>query len=359
MAEDKGYFDTPLSLEQLVQQIGNIAQILGRITADLENGTGLLWQPLNSRLTSISGLTVASQDLLIGSGANTFAALAKGADNTLLNVSAGNLSYRTLTALIDAIFGSAQGSIIQRGATVWDDFGPGTSGQFLKTQGAAANVVWADALVKVVKQVFTSGGTYTPTTGMVTCIVEAVGGGAGGGGAANAGAGNQGGGGGGGGGSYARLVATAATIGASQTVTIGAAANGGTAGNNNGTAGNDTSLGALCIGKGGSAGGGGASGAQGAGGAGGVAGTGDFSVPGEAGGIHLNGSIVTVNLQSARGGISGLGFGAGGTPSSGAGSAGSNYGGGGGGGHSVTASGAAAGGNGAQGIVVVTEFCKV
>ena len=48
----------------------------------------------------------------------------------------------TLTALIDAAIGSTQGDILYRDAAGWVALAPGTSGQFLKTQGAAANPIW-------------------------------------------------------------------------------------------------------------------------------------------------------------------------------------------------------------------------
>jgi len=41
------------------------------------------------------------------------------------------------------ILSEVQGDILYRDATGWVRLGPGTSGQFLKTQGAAANPVWA------------------------------------------------------------------------------------------------------------------------------------------------------------------------------------------------------------------------
>jgi len=40
---------------------------------------------------------------------------------------------------------SAQGDIIYRGATAWARLPAGTSGDFLKTQGAGANPLWAPA----------------------------------------------------------------------------------------------------------------------------------------------------------------------------------------------------------------------
>ena len=56
----------------------------------------------------------------------------------LLNInseSIGDLSDVVITAV-------AQGHILYRNATGWVNLGPGTSGEFLKTQGAGANPVW-------------------------------------------------------------------------------------------------------------------------------------------------------------------------------------------------------------------------
>jgi hypothetical protein len=88
-------------------------------------------------------------------------------------------------------------------------------------------------------------GTYTPTAGMTAVDVQVFGATGGGGGATG---GNSAGGGGGGG--YARGRFSAATIGASQVATIGAAGTAGTGGANGG-AGGTTSLGALLSATGG------------------------------------------------------------------------------------------------------------
>lgn len=339
--DDRDPNNQTLSLEQLVQNINNIAQILGRLTADIENGTGLLWQPLNSLLTSISALsaTLTTNNLIMGSGLGTVAA-------------------KTLSEVMDANFGGAQGEIIQRGASVWDNFAVGTSGQFLKTQGDGSNVIWADAFVKVVLQSFTASGTYTPTTGMMFSLLESTGGGGGAGGVASST--NMGGGGGGGGGSTSIALKTAAQVGGSQTVTIGASAAGGSAGNNNGTAGNDTSIGSLCVGKGGSFGAGAAANSNGAGGAGGVSGTGDISIVGQAGKDGSGATVSTTNSPGSDGGSAGLGFGHGGRGKDlSNGPAGSNYGGGGAGGSDRGAGGNRSGGAGAQGVALALDFCKV
>lgn len=94
-------------------------------------------------------------------------------------------------------------------------------------------------------QIFTTSGTYTPTPGMVTCIIEAVGGGGGGGFAAATGSGQVGIAGGGGSGAYAMGRFTAVDIGASKAVTIGAGGAGGT--NGLSSPGGATSVGSLVV----------------------------------------------------------------------------------------------------------------
>src|SRR5262245_52208629 len=105
------------------------------------------------------------------------------------------------------------------------------------------------------KQIFSTPGTftYTPTATMECCIIECIGGGAGGGAAAGDSSHSIQGGGGGGGG-YSRKYATAAEIGASQTVTVGSGG-GGSGSPFPGDSGIATSVGTLCKANGGSGGG--------------------------------------------------------------------------------------------------------
>jgi len=214
---------------------------------------------------------------------------------------------------------------------------------------------------KINTQVFTVGsGTYTPTAGMVYCIIECVGPGGGGGGAADSTGTASGG--GGGGGAYSRKFATAATVGASQSYLVGAGGAGGAAGNNNGSNGSAvTFLGAICTaGVGIGAFGAAANSPAGAGG-GGAAGTGDFSSPGCGGGGGPGGVLNSTNLDQGRGGAGPfggqpqgqiVGLASGGV----AGANGGNYGAGGNGGGSSNSGGAHAGGNGADGVIIITEF---
>lgn len=199
-------------------------------------------------------------------------------------------------------------------------------------------------------------GTYTPTTGTVYAISECVGGGGGGGGVTGA-ASQIYGGGGGGSGSYCKKVSTAAAIGGSQTVSIGAGGAGG-AGSNNGSAGGASSVGSLCTTNGGSGGNFSATGVQlGIGGAGGTVGSGDEVHPGNGGaGGSFNATASNIQIPSGIGGASRFG----GAPISAAVGANQNgvagqRGAGGSGAYTTSATGPT-GGAGGAGYCVVTEF---
>lgn len=231
--------------------------------------------------------------------------------------------------------------------------------QFSLTRGGAA-----------INTTDTGSGTHTatpfyvPSTGMVKCIIEGWGGGGGGGGAGiPATASQQTTGGHGGSGGYSRSLKTAADIGASQKVTIGAAGTAGTAGANAGGNGGDTSVGALVIAKGGGGGAAGStvSGTINAGGAGGVAGTGDVTGTGQRGGTGQTGGVGLAGIAGV-GGSTSVGGGGGNTPGGTAtptaGIAATGFGAGGGGGFSATSGSNQAGGAGTAGLAIITEFCN-
>ncbi len=148
--------------------------------------------------------------------------------------------------------------------------------------------------------VFLANTTYTPTANMTFCIIEAIGGGGGGGGAtADALTGSASGSGGAGG--YARLLASAATIGASQAIVIGGGGNGGNA-TSNGTDGGTTSVGSLITCTGGL--GGALSGANtvttvSAGGAGGTATGGNINITGMSGSNGVSSATTVIPAQGA------------------------------------------------------------
>lgn len=58
---------------------------------------------------------------------------------------AGDTEECTLSETLDFVGSAAQGDILYRGAATWTRLGAGTSGHFLKTNGAAADPAWAAA----------------------------------------------------------------------------------------------------------------------------------------------------------------------------------------------------------------------
>lgn len=213
---------------------------------------------------------------------------------------------------------------------------------------------------QIVVRVFDTPGatTYTPTAGMQYCTVEVVGGGGGSGGVATTGATENAASGGGGGGGYARKTFTSATIGASQTATVGAAGAAGAAGNNIGGTGGTSSLGALIQATGGVGGFGSANVISGAflcnaGGLGGAGSSGDFNTVGTPGGCS---TILGLVLGIAGfGGSSFFGGGGRGQDNT-AGFPGQSYGGGGSGPSHSENTAQAAGQPGFKGAIIITEY---
>ena len=217
-----------------------------------------------------------------------------------------------------------------------------------------ANPVWTQRLVSVIS----TSGTFNRNANTVELDLEAWGAG-GAGGSAQAIAAGLGGGSGGAAGCYSKKRVTAATFGASQTVTIGAAGVPGAAGNNPGGAGGQTSVGSLCIANGGP-GGLGTSGAGVGGSSTGAAGTGDITSTGQPGDGCLGSSASTsFGGMGGKGGTSTVGAGAIAFVAVGAavaGVAGTGNASGGSGASCHASTGTAAGGAGTKGLVVITEY---
>lgn len=198
-----------------------------------------------------------------------------------------------------------------------------------------------------VVRVYTANDTWTNPAGCKYVIVEVQGGGGGGGGCSS----DNGGSGGGGGGGYSRKLISAASLGSTETVTVGAAGAAGGATGTNGGAGGTSSFGSHCSATGGSGGI-----ADGAGSAGGTGSSGDLNIPGGRGGNSVSYYSGSEGAnKGGQGGDSQLGRGAPLTDN-GAGEAGSNYGGGGAGAKAANGGPDTAGGAGAQGVVIVTEY---
>lgn len=206
-------------------------------------------------------------------------------------------------------------------------------------------------------QLFTADGTWTKPAGLKGIRVTVTASGGSGASADNAAGSNASLGGGGGAGGTSIKWITASSLGATETVTVGAAVAGpaGTAATD-GTAGNASSFGAHCSANGGNPGNSMATGTSvttnAAGGAGGASSGGDINLSGGAGlyGLRVSGTAG----QSGFGGASYWGGGPQGRGSTGDGADGVTYGVGGAGGGSFSTTGGA-GGDSASGVVLVEE----
>jgi hypothetical protein len=210
-------------------------------------------------------------------------------------------------------------------------------------------------------QRFTASGTYTPTAGTNTAIIEGCGGGGGGGGAAATTAAQIAPAGPGAAGSWGRAQISAPTT---QTVTIGGAGGGGAAGANAGSAGTQTSIGTYLVCPGG---GGGPAGAAVA-----FANNQTFTGPGTPGAAATSSGTLlygaagaagqgSFNSYNAAGGAVSVGgsgpYGAGGFSVGGSASAaGTGFGAGGNGPFNSASVSATAGGNGTAGFLLVYEY---
>ncbi len=248
----------------------------------------------------------------------------------------GNWRIRAYNRLGGTSVSGAQGSVAYIGASgVPALLAPGTSGQFLKTQGASANPTWGTASFTDY-QAFTSSGTWTKPVVTSSSMTTVQCWGAGGGGGAS----NRRG--GGGGGSFVQWTKLTSALGSTETVTIGS-------GGATNAAGGSTTFGSWLTAYGGGAGGtsSGASAPGGGGGGGGllsVGGDGQDSTSGAAGGTA--GSLY--GAAGGAGGQTGAGIGPsnGGVGSTGTGSPAGEGGAGGGGGGADSAPGGVGGAGG-------------
>lgn len=222
-------------------------------------------------------------------------------------------------------------------------------GQIISAVGGSSGV-----FASIQTQTFAASGTYTPNSKMIYCAIEVYGGGGGGGGVSSTNPASAGGGGAGG---YAKLIATKATIGASQIVTIGTGGTGGTNTGGDGSPGGTTSLGSLVSASGGNGGNGRNTSNPSGGQPGGSGSSGTINLVGNSGGSSTIAAVNNMPLGGV-GGATTLGGTAPAVANSSAagGNATANSGSGGGGATSVGTG--EIGGNGAAGFVIITEYCS-
>lgn len=303
-------------------------------------------------------------------------------DNSVTNAKLADMPTAHFKARVSAGTGDPEDATGTQATALLDLFTSAAKGLVPPSGGGTTNYLRADGTfaappgsgggaLNVVHRLFTANGNYVPSAGLVCAVFETVAGGAGGGLGSCPATNMVMCGGAGGAGGYSRAVKTAAQIGATQPITVGAGGAGGVAGTNNGQPGGDTFVGAslaaaLCGAKGG-LGGTGADASGGAylglGGAGGptTGAVGDFVAAGAPGtsGEWNNNLGAPVYIMGTCGGSSYFGGGAapvGGISSAVPGNPGRNYGGGGGGGVVNNVAGTVNGGAGFAGVVLITEY---
>ncbi len=120
-------------------------------TQKIYRDNGTTWDAITSSGGSgtIAGVTAGTGITGGGTSGTVTVGFANIANNSILantSGSAGAPVATTLSTLLDTV-GSAQGSVLYRGAAGWSVLAPGTSGQYLQTQGAAANPQWSTVSV--------------------------------------------------------------------------------------------------------------------------------------------------------------------------------------------------------------------
>src|SRR5574338_573235 len=305
----------------------------------------------NTKLRDSAGLSV------IGRSASTTgdpADITASADGQVLRRSGttlgfGSIPESSVTNLVSDLAGKAAASHTHSESDITN-----------LTSDLAAKRDIADGYVLIGRQIFTSGGTYTPTSGAVAVRVRMTGGGGGGGGIGAVGSGGGGGAGGNSGSYFEKWIDPGASV-TGGTVTIGAGGSAGSSGN--GGPGGDTSIvvnGTTYTAKGGNGG------------------TGSFTragnlmcMPGSANGASSSGDVVFFGPGSpgfafqadgpvqwwygGAGGSNPLGAGGGVQNNSTDGNSGTGYGAGGGGASNGSATGKV-GAAGTAGIVIIEEY---
>lgn len=354
------------SLPSAVQvAIGSLNSGTSASATTFWRGDGTWGTPVGTGVSTLTG--TANQVLVNGtSGTPTSGAVTLTLPQSIASTSTPTFSSLTLTnPLTLANGGSSKALTASNGGIVYTDAssmqilaGTATAGLTLLSQASSAPI-WSTGkpITRVIRQVFTGSGTYTPTTGMTFADIEVQAGGGGGGGTSTSGATTASAGGGGGGGGYSRKVFTAATISASQSVTVGAAGLAGVVAGGNGGTGGTSSVGALISATGGTGGAGSSATVLAAvsPGSGGTGSSGDFNTVGAPGTAGLTSALV---VMSGTGGSSFFGGGGRGLVAANTGNSGTSYGGGGGGGANSNST-QTAGGAGFAGIVIITEYISV
>ena len=330
VASTQAQFFTGATTQTVVMPVTSTL-VLGQWWYIVNNSTGVVTVESSGTNTIIAmaANTVAKVTCVLTSGTSASSWFAEyEQSNLVLPISLANGgTNHALTA--------SNGGIVYSDASKLDLLaGTATAGLALLS-GSSTAPTWSilPPITKINTVEITSTGTYTPSAGLVYVEAELQAPGGGSGGCASGGGTAAASSSGGGGGGYTKKLYTAAQLGASAAVTLGAVGSGGAAGNNNGTAGGTCTFvpsgaGATLTANGGGAGLGSAAAATVAniGGTGGTATGGDINIQGGMGGYGL--AVSATFAIGAFGGPSKLSPNLITSTAASTGSAGQNYGGG-------------------------------
>lgn len=123
------------------------------------------WQSLTATANgAIQSSLLTTRGDMIRRSATAPERFAKGAQNTLLTMGADDPDWATLSAVIIAAFGTTRGDLLIHGENGIAKLQPGTSGHFLKSNGALADPSWAANTPPVWTRITASDGlTITGT----------------------------------------------------------------------------------------------------------------------------------------------------------------------------------------------------
>jgi hypothetical protein len=150
----------------------------GQFLQTAGSGADPAWAVGGSGVTSVTAGTGISTGAspITATGTVSLAAIAD--DNILANTSGASAAPvpTTLTAFLDSVLGTARGSILTRTVGGWVSLAPGLIGQYLKTLGSGADLVWDSPVGAGTVTSIASGAGLTggPITGSGTLSLATI-----------------------------------------------------------------------------------------------------------------------------------------------------------------------------------------
>jgi len=144
------------------------------------SGLDVTWEPGGAGVTTLyagAGITFGGAPI---TASGTISLAAAGDDTLLANTSGASAAPvpTTLTAYLDSVLGTARGTVLTRTVGGWLTLAPGLVGQYLKTLGAGADLVWdSPAGSGTVTSITAGTGISTggsPITGTGTVALAAI-----------------------------------------------------------------------------------------------------------------------------------------------------------------------------------------